>query len=164
MNQNFNSVLIYYASFVVADIQIVIWLTVTLVRNFRIAGSCFTKLTMIFCKNICNASRFCSSFPPILFSCHSHPPPSPFRSIEGELTSLEGVRSISVSLERKEGVAEFYPDATSAAALSEKIFEMGFDTELKSAAAAGTSSSSASRQVLVKYSLPIQVFLKCASG
>ena len=63
---------------------------------------------------------------------------------------MEGVRSISVSLERKEGVAEFYPDAVSAAALSEKIFEMGFDTELKTATAAATSSSSASRQVLVK--------------
>ena len=62
------------------------------------------------------------------------------------------MRSISVSLERKEGVAEFYPDAVSAAALSEKIFEMGFDTEIKSAAA-GTS---ASRQVLVKCLLPTQ--------
>ena len=72
---------------------------------------------------------------------------------------MEGVRSISVSLERKEGVAEFYPDAVSAAALSEKIFEMGFDTEIKSAAA-GTSSSSASRQVLVKCLLPIRAFLK----
>ena len=73
---------------------------------------------------------------------------------------MEGVRSISVSLERKEGVAEFYPDAVSAVALSEKIFEMGFDTELKTATAAATSSSSASRQVLVKCLLPIRAFLK----
>ena len=122
-------------------------------RNILIVGSCLTKPTMIFCKNFFSgqSGHFAHSLS-LPFTSSS----SPFRSIEGELTSLEGVRSISVSLERKEGVAEFYPDATSAAALSEKIFEMGFDTELKSAAAAGTSSSSASRKVLVKCLLPTQ--------
>ena len=86
-----------------------------------------------------------------------HISPSSFRSIEGELTSLSGVRSISVSLERKEGVAEFYPDsaAISALAISSKIFEMGFDAELKSAA---TGTASASRKVLNKCLFPSHLF------
>ena len=84
-----------------------------------------------------------------------HISPSSFRSIEGELTSLSGVRSISVSLERKEGVAEFYPDAASALAISAKIFEMGFDAELKSAA---TGTASASRKVLLKCLFPSHLF------
>ena len=50
-------------------------------------------------------------------------------------------------------VTEFYPDATTALAISDKIFEMGFDTELKSAAEKGTSSSS-SRKVLIKCLFP----------
>ena len=42
------------------------------------------------------------------------------------MSGLAGVRSIAVSLERKEGVAEFYPDAVKATDIKDKIFDVGF--------------------------------------
>ncbi len=69
------------------------------------------------------------------------------RSIEGEVGALPGVKSIKVSLEKKEGRAEFYPDGdTDAETIRQKIYDMGFDAEL----ASPPPSSSSVRQTLDK--------------
>ena len=52
-------------------------------------------------------------------------------NIEGNISSLCGVKKINVSLEEKEGTITYSPRHTTGKALAEAIGEMGFETSLK---------------------------------
>jgi Cu+-exporting ATPase len=65
------------------------------------------------------------------------------RSIEDKIGAMPGVETIEVSLDNKRGVVGFAPAITSAQAVAEAIYDMGFDAEVVSQGPAAQSASTA---------------------
>lgn len=65
------------------------------------------------------------------------------RSIEDKIGAMPGVESSKVSLDNKRGDVCFAPAITSAQAVAEAIYDMGFDAEVISQGAAAQSASTA---------------------
>ena len=70
------------------------------------------------------------------------------RNIEGNISSVAGIRSIKVSLEEKRAIVQFEPSKLTSEEIAEKIDDMGFDAKViptPSAVQPSASSSSGSR-------------------